>query len=201
MRILIFAAALMIAPNALAEPQSYGLGPAHTQIEFSVDRFGFTHVLGRFDTIAGEMVIDEAAPERSSVHAVIQTASYNSGDALRDAHMKGPLWLNVDQFPTMEFRSTAVHLTAPRGAQVIGDLTLNGQTHPLTLNVTLNNIGPNPAGGQHIAGFTATGIVHRSQWGITTAANLIGDEIDLTIEALAVPPNAVAPSTPAPARQ
>src|SRR5262245_9175260 len=84
MRALIFVSALIAASTltsaAFAEPVAYRLDPRHTQVGFSVDRFGFNRVLGRFDAVSGEMVIDEAAPARSSVNAVVQMSSYNSGD-------------------------------------------------------------------------------------------------------------------------
>lgn len=220
MRVLLLAVAavLFAAPLANAEPVNYRLDPRHTQVGFSVDRFGFNHVLGRFDVTSGEMVLDEAAPQNSSVHAVVQMSSYNSGDSHpfaadcpttpppqgtpprpecaggRDQHLQAQRWLNVAQFPTMEFRSTSVRLVDATHAQVTGDLTLLGQTHPLTLDVTLNKIGGLPNNPQaRAAGFTATGVVKRSTWGLTIASGLIGDDVNITLEALAVP------ATPAPA--
>jgi polyisoprenoid-binding protein YceI len=86
----------------------------------------------------------------------------------------------------MEFRSTSVRVTDATHALVTGDLTLMGQTHPLTLAVTLNKIGPAPPGQTQAAGFTATGALHRSQWGLTTANTLIGDDVEINIEALGV---------------
>ena len=211
MRALMFAAALLAAPacvvsRAAAEPSDYHIDFAHTQVVFSIDRFGFNHVIGRFDgridaqghqitapdptaipVIAGDMMLDQATPAHSSVNATIQMAGLTTGNLQRDTIIKGDRWLNVTQFPTMTFRSTAVQITDATHAQVTGDLTLMGQTHPLTLAVTLNKIGATPDGAQ-AAGFTATGVVHRSQWGLTTATGLIGDEIVITIEALGALP-------------
>jgi polyisoprenoid-binding protein YceI len=190
MRALIFAAAVFAAGAAHAEPVSYVLDPAHTQVAFSVDRFGYNHVLGRFEDIAGEIVLDEANPANSSVHATVQIASVDSGNDTRDGHLRGERWLNATQFPTMEFRSTSVRLTGQRTAEVAGNLTLLGQTHPLTLNVTLNNIGPAPNNQRRTAGFSATGTLNRSVWGSGTAQNLIGDAVSIQIEALGQAPAA-----------
>ncbi len=190
MRALIFAAALFAASAASAEPANYTLDPQHTQIGFVVDRFGFNHVLARFDQVSGEVTLDQAHPEQSRVRAVVQIANLSAGDATRDEHLRGPRWLNAAQFATMEFRSTSVRVIDPTHAEVIGDLTLLGQTHPLTLSVTLNRMGQNPANGRASAGFTATGALSRAAWGSTTAANLIGDQVSFTIEALAVAPAA-----------
>jgi polyisoprenoid-binding protein YceI len=190
MRAFIFAAALFAAGAAYAEPVTYTLDPAHTQIGFSIDRFGFNRVLGRFENVAGEIVLDDANPANSSVRATVQIASVDSGNDTRDEHLRGERWLNAAQFPTMDFRSTAVRLTGERTAEVTGDLTLLGQTHPLTLNVTLNNMGPAPNNQRRTAGFSATGALNRSGWGSATAQNLIGDAVSIQIEALAQAPAA-----------
>jgi len=167
-----------------AQATQYTLDGAHTQVAFSIERFGFNYVLGRFDTIAGSVNLDQANPERSSVTATIQTASVSSGNATRDEHLRAERWLNVAQIPTMEFRSTSVRRTGESTAEVVGDLTLRGVTAPVTLNVTLNQIGRSPSNGAQAAGFSATGTISRAAFGLTTAANLIGDEVRITIEAL-----------------
>ncbi|MBC7769194.1 MAG: YceI family protein [Phycisphaerales bacterium] len=185
MRAFIFAAALLTAGAASAEPVTYTLDPAHTQVAFSIDRFGFNRVLGRFETVTGELVLDEANPANSSVRATIQVASVDSGHDTRDEHLRAERWLNAAAFPTMEFRSTAVRLTSERTAEVTGDLTLMGQTHPVTLNVTLNNIGPAPNNQRPTAGFSAIGSLNRSAFGSRGGANVIGDSVSIQIEALA----------------
>jgi polyisoprenoid-binding protein YceI len=190
MRALLFAVALVGTGAAYAEPVTYTLDPAHTQVAFTVERFGFNNVLGRFEDVSGEVVLDDANPAASSVHAVIQTASVDSGNDTRDGHLREPRWLNAAQFPTMEFRSTSVERTGERTARVTGDLTLLGQTHPVTLDVTMNQLGPLPNNQRQAAGFTATGTLQRSVWGSTLAAQLIGNDISIRIEALGVVPAA-----------
>lgn len=184
MRAFMFAIALFAAPPALAQ-ETYQIDPAHTQAAFSIDRFGFNHVLGRFEEISGELTLDVANPANSSVHAVIQTASVSAGDATRNEHLRGEHWLNVAEHPTMEFRSTSVRVIDETHAEVTGDLTLLGQTHPVTLAVTLNRMGELPNNRRQGAGFSATGVISRSQFGLDTAPQLIGDEVRITIEALA----------------
>jgi len=190
MRALLLIGALFAAGAAHAEPVTYALDPAHTQVAFTVERFGFNNVLGRFEDVSGEVVLDEANPAASSVRATIQVASVDSGNDTRDQHLREPRWLNAAQFPTMEFRSTSVRITGEGRAEVTGDLTLLGQTHPVTLDVRLNRMGPLPNNQRRAAGFTATGSLTRSTWGSSLAQNLIGDEVRISIEALAVAPAA-----------
>ncbi|HRK64033.1 MAG TPA: YceI family protein [Terricaulis sp.] len=192
MRALIFAAAMLMAPAAFAEPVRYALDPAHTQVAFRIDRFGFNSVLAQFDAVEGEVLIDEANPANSSVRAVIQTASISAGNETRDEHLREPRWLNAAGFPTIIFQSTAVRLTSATTADVTGNLTLLGQTHPVTMQVTLNRHGPLPNNQRQAAGFSATGTLNRSAFGSTTGANVIGDAVRFEIEALAVVPAAPA---------
>ncbi len=188
MRALLFAAALFAAGAAHAEPVRYALDPAHTQVAFSIDRFGFNRVLGLFDQVSGEMVIDQANPANSSVRATIAIASINTGHDLRNEHLRAERWLNAERFPTAEFRSTEVRLTGENTAQVTGELTLLGQTHPVTLDVTLNQIGPLPNNQRQSAGFSARGTLSRAAFGSTIGAGAIGDSVSIQIEALALAP-------------
>ncbi len=188
MRAFLFVAALLAAGAARAEPVTYVIDPAHTQVAFSIDRFGFNRVLGRFDEVAGEIVLDEANPANSSVRTSIQIASISSGNPTRDEHLRAERWLNAAQFPTMEFRSTSVRLTGERRAEVTGNLTLLGQTHTVTLDVTLNRLAESPSNRLPSAGFSATGTLSRSAFGSAGAANLIGDAVAINIEALAQVP-------------
>lgn len=190
MRALIFAAAVFAAGAAHAEPVTYALDPAHTQVAFSIDRFGFNRVLGQFDTVEGELILDEADPDNSSVRAVVQIASISAGNATRDEHLRGARWLNAEQFPTMTFESTSVRLISETRAEVTGNLTLLGQTHPLTLDVTLNRIADSPNNNRRTAGFTATGTLDRTVWGLATGAGAIGNSVTIQIEALAQVPAA-----------
>jgi polyisoprenoid-binding protein YceI len=194
--ILAAAAAITLAIAPASAEDRFELDPAHTQVAFSIERGGFTHILGRFDTVSGELVLDQAAPANSSVHALIQTASLSSGNARRDEHLRSERWLNVAAFPTIEFRSTVVRVIDATHAAVTGDLTLMGQTHPITLDVTLNRIGAGQNGAQQ-AGFSATATLSRAAYGFTAGAPMVGDEVRITIEALARPPQPAAPATPA----
>lgn len=188
MRAFLVAAALMFAGSAHAEPVTYTIDPAHTQVAFSINRFGFNNVLGRFDSVAGEVILDEANPANSSVRATIQVASISSGNSTRDEHLRGERWLNATANPTMEFQSTSVRLTGERTAEVTGNLTLMGQTHPVTLAVTLNQLADAPNNRRRSAGFSATGSLSRAAFGSAAAPNLIGDLVSIQLEVLAQAP-------------
>ena len=92
-------------------------------------------------------------------------------------------FFNSEQFPTATFSSNKVEITGPDTAVVTGDLTLVGVTKPVTLDVKLNKIGENPISKLKTAGFSATGVVKRSEFGISYALPGVSDEVQIAIEA------------------
>ena len=196
MKRLILAAVLAFAAApALAAPVAYTLDPAHTQTTFQVDRFGFTTVLAAFTTSSGTIWIDEETPANSRVEAQVTVASLYAGDPTREEHVKGERWLNGAANPLITFKSTKVVPTGPDTADVTGDFSLNGVTKPVTFKVKLNKLGKAPGSGKPSAGFTITGSIHRRDFNVGAAvpAGLIGEDVAIRIEALAVAPAPAAP--------
>ena len=184
--LLLSAAGVFLSPSAVAEPASYTIDASHTHVQFSVMRFGFNQIIGEFQELSGEIVLDEDAPESSSVRVTIDTTSLESGDPLRNEHVSGPAWLDTNSHPTMSFASTNVEQTSEMTALITGDLTIKGITQPVVLNATLNRIGTDPVSRGQAAGFSATAQISRAAFGIDVAGNLIGDEVSIRIEALAL---------------
>ncbi len=184
MRKLIIATALMAIPSTALAQDIYQLDPAHTQVTFSVDRFGFTTIFGSFGESGGTVSLDMEAPENSSVTAWVDTASVALGNPVRDQHVAGTHWLDAEANPRLTFASSAVEVTGEDTARVTGELTLWGEAREVTLDVHLNRLGTDPATRQQAAGFTITGTIDRSDWGHQTAAALIGQEVAIRIEAL-----------------
>jgi len=181
---MLGAAALAAAPAAAA-PETYVLDPAHTQVVFEVERFGFTQVIGWFGDIEGELVLDEANPASSSVAAALEAGSVDLGHPTRNEHVAGQFWLNAAEHPRIAFRSTGVTLTGEDSAEIAGELTLLGVTWPVAFSARLNRLGEDPATQRKAAGFSASGVLMRSDFGNSTAAALVGDEVGFRIETLA----------------
>jgi polyisoprenoid-binding protein YceI len=173
------------APTFAAEV-AYKIDPSHTETMFVIDRFGFNSVIGIFAQSEGTIWLDEAAPEKSRVEATVKVDSLLSAHPVRDEHLKGERWLNAAKSPTMTFKSTKVEKTGDTTAKVSGDLTIMGVTQPAVLNVKLNKIGTAPNNQKKQAGFTITGQISRKAFGSASAAGMIGDAVDIRIEALAV---------------
>lgn len=183
----LIAGCLLTAPVFAAD--TYTIDPGHTHVMFKFERFGLSYVIGGFTAVEGSITLDKAAPQNSSVTASVGIASFASGNPDRDQHAVGPFWLNAEAFPAMTFKSTKVELTGDETAKVTGDLTLHGVTKPLTLDVALHKIGSDPSTKREAAGFSATGVINRQDFGVTTAKGMIGDEVAITIEALGIAAN------------
>ncbi len=179
-----FSVAAIFSASASAA-EDFTIDPTHSVVQFSVDRFGFNKVLGQVPIIDGVVALDDEAPEKSAVQVKVNLAGLTSGDATRDDHVKGPLWFNVDKFALASFASTAVRPTGADAAEVDGLLSLHGAKAPVTLTVKLNKRGLDPATRKEAAGFSATARLKRSDFGMTTALGMVGDDVTITIEALA----------------
>ena len=166
-----------------AAPATYTLDPFHTNLYWKANHMGFSNPSGKFATVTGTVTLDESAPEKSSVNVTVNTGSVVTGIDLFNEHLKADKFFNSEKFPTATFVSKKVSITGKDTAKVDGDLTLLGVTKPVTLNVKLNKIGESPVTKLPTAGFTATGVVKRSEFGMNYAVPGVSDDVQLTIDA------------------
>jgi polyisoprenoid-binding protein YceI len=189
-----FVAALALAANASAQPQSspnpadvkagsFAVDPAHTKVTWSINHFGFSTYVGQFSQVAGTLKLDPKALSAASLEATLQTASVGTFNTALDNHLKSPDFLDVAKFPTATFKATSVKATGDRTADITGDLTLHGVTRPVVMQATFNRGGRNPANPTYRLGFSGKTTIKRSDWGIKTYAPALGDEVTLQIDA------------------
>ncbi|MCA1935265.1 MAG: YceI family protein [Asticcacaulis sp.] len=167
---------------AFAAPETYALEATHTEVVFSWTHFGFSKPTAKFMNAVGTLVLDEAAPANSSVEVSFAIDGLNTGVAALDEHLKKPDFFDAAKYPTATFKSTKVDVTGKDTANVTGNLTIHGVTKPVTLAVKLNKIGANMKGVK-TAGFSATGQIKRSDFGMGAYVPAVSDEIDLVITA------------------
>ncbi len=179
------AALLLTGVSAFAQSSAstWTIDPNHTQVNFAISHLGVSTVRGSISGVTGTVVWDEKNPSNSSVQATINTTTVTTNNEKRDAHLKSPDFFNVEKFPTMTFKSTAVTGT-PGKLQVVGDLTLAGVTKSVTLDVD----GPAPPqkgqGGKLVTGLSATGTLKRSDFnfGSKFGSTILGDDVKFTID-------------------
>ncbi len=182
----------------------YALDPRHTSVLWRVRHWGLSPFTGRFDTISGSLNFDGDNPAASTVSVRIPLASVSTGILSREGAraFDGDIaaYLGGDANPHIVFESRSVEVTSPTSGRIIGDLTFNGQTHPVTLETVFEGGRVIPTNNRPTLAFTARTIFARSQWlaGTPPLHNSLspGDEVEIVISAeFARPP--VAPSAPA----
>jgi polyisoprenoid-binding protein YceI len=176
-------ALLFTAAPALAKQETFVLDPTHAHVMYAVDHMGFSTSRGVFRSVSGTLLLDPDKPETAKLTVTIPTDSFDSLDADRDKHMKSPEFLDVAKYPEMKFVSTKVERTGEKTAKVTGDLTLHGVTKPVVLNVTLHKLGEHMTTKKPRVGFSAVGTLKRSDFGISYGIPMVGDEVQLTLDA------------------
>lgn len=175
------AAAAQATPAAPAvRSGDYALDTSHAKIVWGVSHFGFSTYYGEFTDFDAKLTLDAANPDRSRLVVTVATPSVDTHDDKLDAHLESADFFDVANHPTATFASTAVRRTGPTTADVTGNFTLLGQTRPLTLAVTFNKAGEN-MGKVYTTGFSATGTIKRSDYGMTYGLPGLGDEVELRI--------------------
>lgn len=155
--------------------------PGYTTAQFSAKSFLFFTVAGVFAEVAGTIVLDEAILQSSSVTATIRSASINTRNKKRDAHLRSEDFLAVERFPEIVFRSTKVEKGRDRDTlNVTGQLTIREMTREVTLLVTVVDRSRSPQG-EEIAYYSASTELDRHDFGISHMRGLIGSKLRITI--------------------
>lgn len=164
----------------------WSVDAAHTNVGFVARHLMVTKVRGHFTDVDGEVRIGET-PEGSSVEIRIGTASIDSGQPERDAHLRSPDFLDVEKYPDLTFKSSKVEATGGATLKLHGDLTVLGVTKPIVLDVEYEGQSQDPTGGIR-AGFSATTEIDREQWGLTwnvaleTGGFLVGKKVKIELD-------------------
>ncbi len=182
MRKTLLAAALFaIAGSAFAAPVTYKLDPAHTDVIATWTHFGFSKPSAHFGDIDGTLVYDAAKPEASSVNVTLPLSGLNGFSDKFNEHLHSATFFDATKLPSATFKSTQVEVVDATHLKVTGDLTIKDNTHPVTLDVTLNGLGEQPMLKVPAIGFNATGVVKRTDFGVGTFAGPVSDEVQLSI--------------------
>ena len=183
----VAALTLMGASAAIAAPASYEFDPSHSQVVFEYSHMGFSDSTGIINGVTGKLMLDADDASTASVEATIPLSGLTSVWPQLDEHLFGADFFNTDPAQAVaSFKSTKVELEGDDGAKVTGDLTLNGVTKEVVLDVDLNQISPNPMSGKETAGFSAETTIKRSDFNLGKFAPAVEDEveIDISIEAV-----------------
>ena len=190
LRTLVLALALAAAPTAFAATVPYTIDSNHTQVLFSYDHLGLSHITGSFEKVEGTFDFDPADPTRSKITVTIPIDSVSTGVPKLDTHLESEDFFDIAKFPTATFASTSVTAAGKGKLKVAGNLTVHGITRPVVLAVTINKIGDHPMAKVPAAGFDATTTLKRSDFGLDMMVPAVGDEISIRITLEARKPKA-----------
>jgi polyisoprenoid-binding protein YceI len=168
----------------------WAVDPVHSEVAFSVRHLMVSKVRGRFGRFEGSFESAED-PLDSVLTASVDLTSIDTGNPDRDAHVRSADFLDVDQYPTLTYRSTGIR---PDGNHFIvdGELSLHGVTKSVPLQLEVNGFQPNSPFGDTRAGFSATTEIDRTDFGVEFNAPLdgggvvLGDKIRITLEIEAI---------------
>jgi polyisoprenoid-binding protein YceI len=170
---------------------TYNIDPAHTRIGFVARHAMVTKVRGSFHEFTGSGHFDAENPSASKLELTIQAKSIDTGNADRDNHLRSNDFFDMETYPEIHFVSTSVEKVDADNYKVTGDLTIKGETNPVTVDFELNGPVQDPWGMQRL-GLDGKAVVNRKDWGINFNAALeaggllVSDKINLELDVAAV---------------
>lgn len=164
---------------------TYDLDAVHTVVGF-VARHMLSKVRGQFTEFSGAIEVGDS-PEESHVEVEVKTGSITTHTEKRDHHLMSGDFLEIEKYPVLTFKSTAVRPKGGTSFELDGDLTIKDITRPVTLSGEFLGWGPDTEGNAMFAASAKT-TIDREDWDMTwnmaveTGGFLVGKKVDLEIE-------------------
>ncbi len=166
---------------------NYVVESTHAQIQWTVNHFGFNDYFGIFGSPTGTLTLDPAKPNDAKVSIDIPVSELATSSAKLTEHMLRPGkdgkpadFFDITAHPSAKFVSTSVTATGTE-AKIVGNLTFNGVTKPVTLSAKFTGAGNNPFNKKATVGFQASTTINRSDWGMKTGIPFVTDAVRLKI--------------------
>ena len=167
--------------------EKWDIDVGHSSIDFSVRHMVVAKVRGQFTKWSGSLELDTDNLANSKASISIDATSIDTRDEKRDGHLKSADFLDTEKFPTIEFKSKRVEAKGKEALDIIGDLTIRGVTHEVTLSTEYGGRAKDPWGGER-AGFHAKTKVDRKEFGLSwnqvleAGGVLVGEHIEIAID-------------------
>ena len=159
-------------------PNAFAIDNDHTSIVFAVSHYGISYTYGRFNKCSGAFEMINGEPGQGGFDFVIESKSVDTNSIERDDHLRGPDFFDVEQFPQINFKTTAFQKVGSE-YRVKGDLKMLGETRPVELSIRMVGAGKGPFGNDRVGFFTKF-TIKRSDFGMETMLGSIGDKISIT---------------------
>jgi polyisoprenoid-binding protein YceI len=169
---------------------AWNIDKAHSDVGFAVKHMMISTVRGKFASFDADVKLDPASLQTATVTARIDTASIDTGEPKRDDHLRSADFLDAEKYPTLTFTSTKVTRSGDE-LEVVGNLKIKDQEHPITLKGEVSGPGKDPWGNTRV-GFSLSGEIDREKWGLgwnqalEAGGVLVGKKVKITVEAQVV---------------
>jgi len=166
---------------------TYKADPGHTLISWNVNHFGFSDYFGLFGDVNGTLTLDPANIAATKLDVTIPVSKVTTASAGLTEHLlrAGKDGAAPDFFgpapADATFKSTSVTAKGATAATIVGDLTLNGVTKPVTVEAEFVGAGKHPFNQKETVGFKGTAQIKRSEFNIKAALPMVTDTVDLEI--------------------
>lgn len=168
-----------------AQASTWAIDGAHSNINFKIRHLSLSTVTGSFGSFNGTIQFDPEKPDQGAADITVQIASINTGNAKRDSHLNNEDFFDSPKWPVATFKSTSWEQIGDGTFEITGDLTLLGQTHPVTLQADLLGTVDTQRGVK--SGWEASTTLDRYQWKIGGENGAqIGREVELDINVQAI---------------
>ncbi len=180
-KITLMLAVVALFSFTVVEQFSYTVDNAHSRLGFTIKHMGISDFNGNFGKFETKITTSKADFSDAVVELSADVNTINTGNEMRDGHLKGADFFETEKFPTLTFKSTAFKLVKGKNYKIEGDLTMHGVTKKVTLNAVHYGNVENPQNKKTVAGFKVTGVVKRSEFGIGVGfpAPGLSDEVNL----------------------
>ena len=162
-KVTLFAAGLLLSATTFAQ---WSLDKMHSRLGFGITHMKISELEGNFNVF--DVKLNATKPDFSdaTIELTGDVNSINTGVEPRDKHLKGADFFDAEKMPTFTFVSKSFKKVSGKNYKVVGELTMHGVTKTVTLDAVFNGTAVNPMSKKTMAGFTVTGNIKRSEFGI-----------------------------------
>jgi polyisoprenoid-binding protein YceI len=181
LKITLFVAVAALFSFTVIEQFNYTLDPAHSRLGFTIKHMGVSDFNGNFGKFETSITTSKADFSDAVVELTADVNTINTGNEMRDGHLKSADFFETEKYPTLNFKSTSFKLVKGNKYKIMGNLTLHGVTKPVELTAVHYGSVENPQSKKMVAGFKVTGVIKRSVFGIGAGfpAPMLSDEVNL----------------------
>jgi polyisoprenoid-binding protein YceI len=164
---------------------TWSVDPVHSSIGFGVKHFGVSTFRGDFKQAAGSIVTENGVI--ASIEGTVKVENLVTEEPGLTGHLHSADFFDAGTYPELRFTSTSIEQADDDALRVKGDLTIRGETRPVELDAEIEGFGDGPDGSTRV-GIATTGVIDRSDWGITwnapplaNGAAVVGERVKLTL--------------------